>query len=102
MHNYLRLGSLWLAVYVWASVPIIASAQTLVASQEPTTIFLMRHAEKKMDVSDAELNDLGKARAELLVEQLSLVRIDGFYTTPYIRTRCTLMPSNRFPTRYSV
>ncbi len=92
MHNYLRLGSLWLAVYVWASVPIIASAQTLVASQEPTTFFLMRHAEKKMDVSDAELNDLGKARAELLVEQLSLVRIDGFYTTPYIRTRSTLMP----------
>jgi broad specificity phosphatase PhoE len=52
----------------------------------------MRHAEKKMDVSDAALNDLGKRRAELLVEQLSLVRIDGFFSTPYIRTRTTLAP----------
>ncbi len=59
-----------------------------------TTIFLVRHAEKAKDGSaDPSLTPAGAARAEELAYILKHVKLDAVYSTPYIRTEQTVLPT---------
>jgi 2,3-bisphosphoglycerate-dependent phosphoglycerate mutase len=76
-----------------ANTPIVAEHNEQVAL--PTTIYLVRHAEK--DISDPseqdpDLTAAGEARAESLRLLLEGKKIDALYTTKYKRTRNTLAP----------
>jgi len=58
------------------------------------TIILVRHAEKVLDDStDPLLTEKGKARAAELAYILKHVPLDAVFSTPYIRTRETVLPS---------
>ncbi len=62
-------------------------------SQESTTFILIRHAEKgKDDPRDPNLNEIGKERADRLLELLAYTKIDAIVSTPYKRTRQTVAP----------
>jgi 2,3-bisphosphoglycerate-dependent phosphoglycerate mutase len=61
-----------------------------------TTIFLVRHAEKANDgSSDPALTPAGAARADELAYILKHVTLDAIYSTPYIRTKQTVLPTAR-------
>lgn len=62
---------------------------------QPTTVYLVRHAEK--DISnpseqDPDLNAEGVARAEALRSYLEGQKVDALYATRYKRTKNTLLP----------
>jgi len=65
-----------------------------VLAQAPTTVILVRHAEKGGDPGDRdpELNDLGRMRARTLAHVLGELDIDAIYSTPFLRTRNTAQP----------
>lgn len=57
-----------------------------------TTLFLVRHAEKAQDGSaDPPLTPAGTARAEELAYMLGHIELDAIYSTPYVRTRQTVL-----------
>ena len=59
-----------------------------------TTLFLVRHAEKAGDGSaDPALTPAGAARADELAYILEYVKLDAIYSTPYVRTRQTVLPT---------
>ena len=60
---------------------------------EPLTVFLVRHAEKEDNSRDPELSAEGKQRAVELAEVLKSAQIDFVYSTDYIRTRETALPT---------
>ncbi|MEM7551790.1 MAG: phosphoglycerate mutase family protein [Bacteroidota bacterium] len=62
-------------------------------AQSQTTLILLRHAEKSQDgTKDPSLSSEGHERAERLLDQFKLNDINAFYTTPYKRTRETILP----------
>ncbi len=61
-------------------------------NQEPTIVYLLRHAEKVDHSKDPELSDAGKKRALELVKTLRSVSIDYIHSSDYIRTRNTAKP----------
>ena len=59
-----------------------------------TTIFLVRHAEKVNDGSaDSPLTSAGDTRADELAYILKHVKLDAIYSTPYLRTKQTVLPT---------
>ena len=61
-----------------------------------TTIILVRHAEKVNDGSaDPPLTPAGAARADELAYILKHIRLDAIYSTPYVRTKQTVLPTAR-------
>jgi phosphohistidine phosphatase SixA len=76
-----------------APSPSSASAeQRDAALGEPTTLILVRHAEKADDSEDPPLTDEGRARALELHRVLSDVDVGAVYSTPFVRTRGTVRP----------
>ncbi len=63
-------------------------------AQMPTTVILVRHAEKGGDPSerDPELSDAGRARAQTLAHVLGEIGVTTIYSTPYLRTQHTAQP----------
>ena len=61
-------------------------------SQEKTTIYLIRHAEKTVATGDPDLSEAGKARANRWAEWLADKDITAIYSTPYKRTQQTAQP----------
>ena len=61
---------------------------------ETITIILVRHAEKDTTTAgdDPELAAAGKVRAQKLAGMFPNAKPDEMFSTPYIRTRETLMP----------
>lgn len=57
-----------------------------------TTVFLVRHAEKRLDSQDPDLTEAGQQRAQALARTLRSVRLDGIYSTDTHRTRQTAEP----------
>jgi broad specificity phosphatase PhoE len=59
-----------------------------------TTLFLVRHAEKDGTVwEDPPLTPAGVARADELAYILKHVRLDAIYSTPFKRTKLTVLPT---------
>jgi broad specificity phosphatase PhoE len=74
---------------------LIAPEYSFTEKQCPvTTIFLVRHAEKVGDGSaDPALTLAGAARADELAYVLEHVKLDAIYSTPYKRTKQTVLPT---------
>lgn len=73
----------------------IANADPDEITNQPTTVYLVRHAEK--DISnpsdqDPGLTAEGEARAQALRTLLEGQKIDALYATKYKRTKNTLVP----------
>lgn len=66
---------------------------TLCAST-PTTVYLVRHAEKVVEpkVDDPDLTDKGARRAEQLLRVLRDAKITAIHATEYKRTQLTVAP----------
>jgi len=63
------------------------------AQQQVTTFILVRHAEKGNDgISDPDLSNAGKLRAESLSKLLAKTKVDAIYSTSFKRTRSTATP----------
>ncbi len=63
------------------------------AAEKPTTLILIRHAEKGDDGSkDPPLSDAGTTRANNLVSVLKNTAIDAIYSSNYKRTKNTAVP----------
>jgi 2,3-bisphosphoglycerate-dependent phosphoglycerate mutase len=63
------------------------------AAEKPTTLILIRHAEKGDDGSkDPPLSDAGATRANSLVSALKNTTIDAIYSSNYKRTKNTVAP----------
>lgn len=59
-----------------------------------TTVFLVRHAEKAGNVlTDPPLTPAGAARAHELAYALKHVKLDAVYSTPFVRTKQTVLPT---------
>lgn len=67
-------------------------SMNLMHSQEATTIYLIRHAEKAVATGDPDLSEAGKARAAQWAEWLGDKNIAAIYSTPYKRTQQTAQP----------
>ena len=61
-------------------------------AQNVRTIFLVRHADKVSDESDALLSDAGHRRAECLAKTLADAHIQQIYTSDLQRTQQTAAP----------
>lgn len=61
-------------------------------SQETTTLYLIRHAEKAGPSADTELSDLGNERAIRWSNYFTDKKIEAIYATPYKRTINTGKP----------
>ncbi|OIQ38248.1 MAG: hypothetical protein BM563_06400 [Bacteroidetes bacterium MedPE-SWsnd-G1] len=65
------------------------------STDETTTYYLVRHAEKDLSDKtnrDPVLTEIGHARAKNLVKVLQEVKFDAVYSTDYNRTRDTAKP----------
>lgn len=60
--------------------------------EAPTTLFLVRHAEKANQTDASPLTDRGKARAEKLADLLRDANVRAVFSTNYVRTRETARP----------
>ena len=61
-------------------------------AQNVRTIFLVRHADKVSDETDALLSDAGHRRAECLAKMLAEAHIQQIYTSDLQRTQQTAAP----------
>ena len=69
-----------------------------VKNKEIYTIYLVRHAEKDLssdEFGDPDLTDCGTQRSELLRDFLRDVNLDAIYSTDYVRTKNTALPTAR-------
>ncbi|ESU20429.1 hypothetical protein FEDK69T_29480 [Flavobacterium enshiense DK69] len=63
--------------------------------QQSTVIYLIRHAEKKADLSNPGLTQAGLNRAENWGRIFSEIAFDTIYSTDYLRTIQTVAPTAR-------
>lgn len=55
-------------------------------------IYLIRHAEKQVDMSDPQLTKCGFSRAQQYAEDFSAIPLDTIYSSDYQRTQQTAQP----------
>lgn len=77
-----------------ASALILAAAifASSAHAQRTRTIYLVRHADKVSDDTDAPLSDAGRLRAECLAKTLSDAQIQQIFTSDLQRTQQTAAP----------
>lgn len=80
-----RFVTTWLAAVALIAPPVVAQSQ-------PTTVFVVRHAEKGSDGQDPSLTDAGRARAAALAQMLGDAGITAVYTSQFKRTMETGAP----------
>lgn len=72
---------------------VAASPRSEQEGVAPTTVFLVRHAEKgRFPEDDPYLNDKGKERAVVLAHVLEEAGVTAIYATQYRRTQETVQP----------
>ncbi len=76
-----------------ATFSLVWLLSSCTAQVKPTTLIIVRHAEKLSEGQDPALTTEGTARADYLSELLSRQPISAVYSTPYVRTRLTGMPT---------
>lgn len=93
----MRIQSLiWLLFAGWTAITASSCYTTQTVTSEgpqlpPTTIILVRHAEKDFG-DDPNLTPVGHARAQRLAKTLKNVRLDAIYSTDTRRTLQTADP----------
>lgn len=76
-----------------AAVCLLLTSAAALARQAPTTVLLVRHAEKVMaDDTDPALSPAGERRARALVRVAAEAGVSAIYSTPYRRTQATVRP----------
>ncbi len=83
--KYAYATGLALAGLLWSSSGAADDPAT-----QPTTLYLVRHAEKMSEDRDPELSPAGKQRAVLLDWMLQHVTFDAVFSSDYKRTRATV------------
>ncbi len=63
------------------------------SKNQPKTIYIVRHAEKQLNGNDPELAYVGGVRAQKLAQILEDQNIKHIFSTDYIRTRNTALPT---------
>ena len=84
-------------LFVGAALPLYSSrpepgAPSNRLTDSPTILYVVRHAEKVDESPAADLNEAGRARAELLAWMLRDVSLDAVLSTDVPRTRSTVTP----------
>lgn len=80
-------------IWISACAPKTELPAQKVIEEEPTRIYLVRHAEKlKVNNKDPKLAFKGELRAKALADVLKDEGIDAIYSTPYQRTQMTVAP----------
>lgn len=80
-------------VRIFGSGLLLAAVAVATAAHEPpTTVILVRHAEKVLDVDDPPLTAAGEERARELVHALGGLEIGAVFATPLRRTMATAGP----------
>jgi broad specificity phosphatase PhoE len=74
---------------------LVAATAAGADAPAPTTVFLVRHAEKIVGGADPELSAAGRDRAEELARVLGDVPIRAVYASQFVRTRRTGEPLAR-------
>lgn len=74
------------------SILLLIFSATAMA-QQTTTIYLIRHAEKADNSANPDLSEAGKARAQRWADYFKDKNVRVLYTTPYLRTLNTIMPT---------
>lgn len=64
----------------------------MIANENTTTIFLIRHAEKQDDTKNTDLSEAGFERAENWRKYFENTPIDAFYSSGFQRARHTCQP----------
>jgi len=77
---------------VGVTAPAAESPVSGAGAGGPTTVILVRHAEKLADSGDPDLSKSGHSRARELNRVLADVPLEALYATQYLRTRRTLEP----------
>ncbi len=88
-------SNLFLYVAIFVSFGLIIPSYGICADSDSiTTLFLVRHAEKAQnDLYDPTLTPEGENRADELKYILKHVKLDAIYSTPYRRTKQTVLPT---------
>lgn len=77
-----------------AAALLVLSSAASVFAQAPTTVILVRHAEKAAaQANDPPLTDAGRARADALLSAVRDAGVDAIITTQFVRTRETAAPT---------
>jgi phosphohistidine phosphatase SixA len=81
---------------IWNHVSILALGALMMAAclpaQQMRTIYLVRHADKVSEDTDAPLSDAGRVRAKCLARTLENARIQQIFTSDLQRTQQTAVP----------
>lgn len=75
----------------WMSCALLALSLTACSRTHPTTVILVRHAERPPG-ADPDLNADGRARAESLAVSLARTGVAAIFHTQYKRTQQTAQP----------
>ena len=70
----------------------VSSQETKDNKTEITTYYLIRHAEKKADKKDPEINNEGIKRTKKWLTIFKEIKFDAVYSTDYKRTKQTAKP----------
>lgn len=81
-----RMGMIGIVLMVVFSTAVLAHPET------PSTVILVRHAEKVDGSADPELSKAGQDRAVMLARVLSDAGVSEIYTTQFRRTNLTAEP----------
>lgn len=74
---------------------LVAAPSLQAAEPAPTTVIVVRHAEKVDDSRDPALSDAGVERARALAATLAQAGLDAAYASQYRRTQLTAKPAAR-------
>ena len=78
-----------LLILIFSSLLLFSCGKT----NQPKTIYIVRHAEKQLEGSDPDLLQVGKIRAAKLAQILAGKDIKHVYSTDYTRTKNTALPT---------
>jgi 2,3-bisphosphoglycerate-dependent phosphoglycerate mutase len=79
--------------FLFSTILLFITLASCQAQKEPTTLIIVRHAEKLTTGDDPGLTPIGQDRADRLAQMLERQTITAVYSTPYQRTQLTGVPT---------
>lgn len=79
-------------LFSFLSALLVLAGCATQSPQPDATYYLVRHAEKVLDVKDPELTAEGTLRAQDLAERLKNIKLTEIYSSDYRRTQDTAKP----------